>query len=293
MRHTAVIVDSSAALPLATRNHYHIYEVGVPILFGKETYIGGRDIKTLGQLVDMIKEKNVLPTTSQPTPGEWEQVLNEAKAAGYTSAIIITLSSGISGAFQTAHLVAEEYEGLDQVAVIDSHLTNMGAGEQALLAASLAEEDRPVDEIVDAVKDLQSTLQVRFVVNDISHLQRTGRLSRGQALIGGLLNIKPLLSFDVQGEGKIGAIGKARKMSGAFREIKEAFADSLAHADYPVRAYVVDGNNPKLGDKWLKDLQAEFPAVQFERASMDPVIGVHTGDGGMALIWSRDWKDMV
>ncbi|CAH1856821.1 DegV family protein [Convivina intestini] len=293
MQKIAVIVDSSAALPAEKRNHYHIFQVNVPILFGQETYLGDRDIHNLGQLVEMIKERKELPTTSQPTPGQWEEVLNEAKSAGYKEAVIITLSSGISGAYQTAKLVADDFDGLDDVQVWDSRLTNMAAGEQAILASVLASQGADMSAILAALGELRASTDVRFVVNDISHLKRTGRLSRGQALIGGLLNIKPLLAFDVNGEGKIGAVGKARKMSGARKEIQSAFNQYLSQVDYPVRAYVVDGNNPKLGDKWLKEFKQEYPAVAFERSSMDPVIGVHTGDGAMALIWTRDWESMV
>ena len=124
-------------------------------------------------------------------------------------------------------------------------------------------------------------------------MQRTGRLSRGAALVGGLLNIKPILSMDVQDEGKIGAVGKARKMSGALKEIKETLRQSLAEVDYPVRAIVVDGNDAKLGDKWLKDLQAEYPTVKFERGVLGAFIGVHTGDGAMGVLWAHDWEDLI
>ncbi|CAK1221574.1 DegV family protein [Fructobacillus cardui] len=290
---TAVIVDSSAALPAEIRRSYGIEEVSIPILFGQETYMGGQDLTSLADLVELMTKKDVLPTTSQPSPAEWEQALNQAVQAGYTEAIIITLSSGISGALQTAKLVADGFDGLEEILVVDSKLTNMGQASQALLAAKLAEKGCTLVEIDQALAAFREDLGVRLVVNDISHLKRTGRLSRGQALIGGLLNIKPILSFDIVGDGKIGAVGKARKMSGAKEQIQEAFEDYLRAADFPVRAYIIDGNNAKLGDKWLKDFQAKYPTVAFERASMDPVIGVHTGDGAMAVIWSHDWQDMA
>lgn len=287
---TVVIVDSSAALPAEIRNSYSIIEVSVPILFGQETYFGGKDLTSLAELVQLMDEKKILPTTSQPSPAEWEQALNQAQTAGYNQAVIITLSSGISGAYQTAKLVADDFDGLDDILVVDSKLTNMGQAAQALIAATLAKEGKSLDEISRALDEFKKDLGVRLVVNDISHLKRTGRLSRGQALIGGLLNIKPILEFDIMGEGKIGVVGKARKMSGAKGQIQEAFEAYLKEADYPVRAYIIDGDNHKLGDKWLKDFQAKYPTVSFERASMDPVIGVHTGDGAMAVIWSKDWQ---
>lgn len=290
MAKIAVITDSSAALPQGLRNSFSIIEVAIPILFGQETYLGGQDITSIAQLVDMMSNKKELPTTSQPSPAQWEVALNQAKDAGYDQAIIVTLSSGISGAFQTASLVAEDYDGLNRVEVVDSKLVNMGQAAQALLAAKLASENAGMDDILAKLADFRKHLGVRFVVNDISHLKRTGRLSRGQALIGGLLNIKPILDFDIEGDGKIGAVGKARKMSGAKDQIQEAFEAYLAKVDFPVRAYVIDGNNQKLGDKWLKDFSSKYPAVSFERAAMDPVIGVHTGDGAMAVIWSRDYQ---
>ncbi|MFC4761265.1 DegV family protein [Fructobacillus durionis] len=290
MAKIAVIVDSSAALPQSIRNSFSITEVSIPILFGEETFLGGKDITSVAQLVDMMSKKKELPTTSQPSPAQWEKALNEARDAGYDQAIIVTLSSGISGAFQTASLVASDYEGLDRVEVVDSKLVNMAQAAQALLAAKLAKEGADMDEILAQLADFRTHLGVRFVVNDISHLKRTGRLSRGQALVGGLLNIKPLLDFDIAGDGKIAAVGKVRKMSGAKDEIQKAFDEYLSKVDFPVRAYIIDANNKKLGDKWLKDFSAKYPAVTFERAEMDPVIVVHTGDGAMAVIWSRDYE---
>ncbi|GMA69814.1 hypothetical protein GCM10025879_10600 [Leuconostoc litchii] len=293
MSKIAVIIDSSSAMPTAVRNRYHIFQVNDPIIFGDEVYKETVDIHDLGELVKMMQDKKQLASTSQPAPGDWEEALNLAKASGYDQAILVTLSSGISGTYQTANAIAQAYDGMTDVRAWDSKIAVMGAGMQAILAAAMAEKGRSLDEIVLALEKLRETMDVRFVVNDISHLQRTGRLSRGQALIGGLLNIKPVLSMDVQDEGKIGAVGKARKMSGALKDIKETLHQSLAAADYQVRAYVIDGNNAKLGDKWLKDLRSEYPTVKFERGVIGAFIGVHTGDGAMGVIWAQDWETLV
>ncbi|MDF7637541.1 DegV family protein [Leuconostocaceae bacterium ESL0958] len=292
MTKTAVIVDSTAAIPLTKQHYYHIQEVPIPILFGQDAYLGNRDLHTVPELMQVMAEHKVLPTTSQPAPAAWEAALTQAKQDGYDQAVIVTLSAGISGAYQTASAVAAGFEGLP-VAVIDSHLTNMAEGAQALLAAALGEQGASLPAIEAAVADFQAHLGARFVVDDISHLKRTGRLSRGQALVGGLLNIKPLLAFDIQGDGKIGAVGKARKMSGALSIIRESFDDYLKQADYPVRAYILDANNDKLAEKWAKELTQAYPTVQFERYPMDPVITVHTGEKAMALLWSKDWTVMA
>ncbi|MBS9338701.1 DegV family protein [Fructobacillus sp. M2-14] len=293
MTKIAVIVDSSAALPQTIKNSYSIFEVSIPIIFGEETFMGGKDLQTVEQLLKVIEEKKLPGNTSQPSPAQWEAALTQAKDAGYEEALIITLSSGISGAYNTACLVAESFEGLNRIEVVDSKLINMAAGDQAILASKMSEAGKTMDEVLAAIENYKENLGVRLVVNDISHLKRTGRLSRGQALVGGLLNIKPVLTFDIPGDGKIAAIGKARKMSGAKELIQEAFEKYLAQADYPVRSYILDANDKKVGDKWMKDFQAKYPAVTFERGALDPVVAVHTGDKSMAIIWARDYNSYL
>ncbi|WP_288504121.1 DegV family protein [uncultured Leuconostoc sp.] len=293
MSKIAIISDSASTIPTTLRNRYHIFQVNDPIIFGDAVYKETVDVQGLGELVKMMKDKKMIASTSQPAPGDWEEALNDAKAAGYDAALIIPISSGLSGAFQTAQAVAAGYDGMADVRVWDSKFAVMGSGMQAVMAADMAEKGRSMDDIWAALTTLRETFDVRFAVNDISHLQRTGRLSRGAALVGGLLNIKPILSMDVQGEGKIGAVGKARKMSGALKEIKTALDQYLTQVDYPVRAVVVDGNNQKLGDKWLKDLQNEYPMVTFERGEIGAYIGVHTGDGAMGVLWARDWENII
>ncbi|MCT8389108.1 DegV family protein [Leuconostoc holzapfelii] len=293
MSKIAIISDSASTIPTTLRNRYHIFQVNDPIIFGDEVYKETVDIQGLGALVKMMKEKKMVASTSQPAPGDWEQALNDAKAAGYDAALIVPISSGLSGAFQTAQAVAASYDGMADVRAWDSKFAVMGSGMQAVMAAVMAEKGQSLDDIWSALTALRETFDVRFVVNDISHLQRTGRLSRGAALVGGLLNIKPILSMDVQDEGKIGAVGKARKMSGALKEIKTALDHYLTQVDYPVRAVVVDGNDPKLGDKWLKDLQNDYPTVKFERGEIGAYIGVHTGDGAMGVLWARDWETLI
>ncbi|MCO0832124.1 DegV family protein [Fructobacillus sp. W13] len=293
MTKTAVIVDSSAAIPQSIRNSYDIIEVAIPIIFGEETYMGGQDLQTVDQLMKIIDEKKMQGNTSQPSPAQWEQALNQAKDSGYEDAVIITLSSGISGAYQTAKLIAESYEGLNRIEVVDSKLINMAVFDQAVLVRKLSEAGKSMDDILAVLQDYRDNLGVRLVVNDISHLKRTGRLSRGQALVGGLLNIKPILTFDIPGDGKISAIGKARKMSGAKDMIQQSFEEYLAQVDFPVRSYILDAGAKKVGDKWLKDFQAKYPAVTFERGVLDPVVTVHTGNESMAIIWARDYTSYL
>jgi DegV family protein with EDD domain len=293
MSDIAVIVDSSGALSDEIRQQAGIFQVNVPIIFGTTTIKENEGIRTVAELTAKIEQDGVMPTTASPAPGDWEVQLDAAKAAGYTQALLLTISSGFSGGFQAATIAAQTYEGMNQVQAWDSKVTTLGLGWQALFAAKLAQNGADLETITQRLAEIRDQMQVRFVVNDISHLQRTGRVSAGAALIGGLLNIKPILAIDVDGEGKISAIGKARKMSGALKDVKTALADSLAQYDLPLRAAVIDGNNAALADKWQEELAAEFPDITFERGVLTPYIGVHTGDGAMGVLWTVDWEKLV
>lgn len=292
MRKIAIIVDSSAQIPDELLNQYEIYKVNNPIIFATEIFRDGVDIKSEAQLKELIDSRDEIPTTSQPSPGDWENILDKVAEDGYKQALLITLSSGISGTYQTACTIAETYEKMD-VYVHDSKITTMGQGMQAIFAAQLANDGNDIEDILTKIEVVRDNMEVRFVVNDISHLQRTGRISAGQALIGGLLNIKPILEIDPDKEGNIFAVGKARKMSGALKEIKAAIKQRLEKdSSQKLMAYVIDANNESLGEKWQKDLEAEFPEITFDRGSLGPFITVHTGDGATGVLWTIDPKSI-
>lgn len=293
MSDIAVIVDSSGALSDDVRQQTGIFQVNVPIIFGTTTIKENEGIRTVAELTEKIENEGVMPTTASPAPGDWEVQLDAAVAAGYTKALLLTISSGFSGGFQAATIAAQAYDKMTEVVAWDSKVTTLGLGWQALLAAKLAQNGSDLTAITQRLAEVRDQMQVRFVVNDISHLQRTGRVSAGAALIGGLLNIKPILAIDVDGEGKISAIGKARKMSGALKEVKTALSESLSQYDLPLRAAVIDGNNAALADKWRDELAEAFPEVTFERGVLTPYIGVHTGDGAMGVLWTIDWEKLV
>lgn len=288
MRKIAIIVDSSAQIPDDLLNKYEIYKVNDPIIFGTKVFRDGIDINSEAQLKELIDSRDEIPTTSQPSPGDWENILDIVAKDGYKEALIITLSSGISGTYQTACTIAETYEKM-KVYVHDSKITTMGQGMQAIFAAELANNDEDIATILNKIKIVRNNMEVRFVVNDISHLQRTGRISAGQALIGGLLNIKPILEMDPDKEGNIFAVGKARKMSGALKEIKAAIKQRVEKdPSAKLIAYVIDANNESLGEKWKKELETDFPEIKFKRGSLGPFITVHTGDGATGVLWTLD-----
>lgn len=281
-----IITDSSAYLDPQAAIDNQITVLPVTVIWGGKTYRDLIDISS-DEFYQRLATDSTLPTSSQPSVGETMQAVDSFIDQAYTDVIIITLSSGISGYYRSLIPYAQEEKRI-KVHVFDSKITCAGQAQMAILAAKLAKEGKSVEQILAALKDLQATMGLRFMVTNLSHLARTGRLSNASSFIGGLLKITPILSMDIMQEGKISAIGKERQEKRAFASIKRDFKQAISGLDYPLQATIFDAAAPAKKAQWLADLQAEFPQVRFESSIIGPVVGVHTGQGAVAIIWHKD-----
>lgn len=291
MKKTAVIVDSSSYINNLDLQKYHIYKIDDPVIFGQKVYHES-DWPDNADFYRQMREASVQPTTSQPSLADVEKTIQQVIDDGFQQAIIITISSGFSGTYQTAFSAAEKFADKLKIVAWDSKIACAGAGNQALMAARSAQAGVDFQTILDRLKEQRSTTDVFFVVDSIKHLQRTGRLSGGQALIAGLLSIKPILRIDTNKEGKIDAIAKERKMSGAWRYIAEHFdpvVKEYRQRGLKLRVSVVDANNPELSAEWMEKCKRQWPELVVERGIIGPLIGVHTGEKAVGFIWSADY----
>ena len=204
--------------------------------------------------------------------------------------IVITLSSGISSYYSTVHSIAEA-ETRIKVHPFDSKITCAGEADYAILAGRLVAAGADVDLIMHDLTDLQKTMDVRFMVDDLSHLKRTGRLSNAASFVGALLKIKPILSMDVQAEGHISAIAKERQTKRAYKHIQTDFDNLTKNMPYKIQCTIFDSLDPDKKAEWVKDYQAKFPKYEFNTSIIGPVVGVHVGQGTMAMIWCRELDD--
>lgn len=286
MTKIAVLVDSSSNLTAAEVAELKVFMVNAPIMAGESVYHENESWAELTAFYDLQRTSTVPLTTSQIEPGIWLEKFDEIAAAGYTDVFVVTISSGVSGTFDTVQSLAQTVDTIN-VHAWDSKIAAAGAGNQARLAAKMALAGHTVAEIRAALTELRASTQVLFVVDDIKHLQRTGRISGGTALIGSLLNIKPLLTFE---DGKIIAIGQERMMKRAWMHIKRDFAQAVRTATTPLLVSVIDANNGDLADQWAAEIEATYPhdQVRVVRGPIGPYISVHTGEKAMGFIWSAD-----
>lgn len=275
---TAVVTDSTAYIPKDLRDKLDIHMIPLSVIFGTETYREELEI-TASEFFEEVKNRE-LPTTSQPPVGEFVQLF-EQLSKDYDSVVSIHLSSGISGTFQGAVSAGEMVENID-VCVFDSEISAMVQGFYVLEAAQMAQEGKRPEEIMTRLEEMKKTLYAYFMVDDLSHLQRGGRLSSAQALIGSLLQVKPLLHFQ---DKKIVPFEKIRTRKKAMRRMVDLLAEASAGEQY--RAVIIHANREQEANEWKKELEAELPNVEFVISYFGPVIGTHLGEGSMGLGWVK------
>ncbi|MET3697660.1 DegV family protein with EDD domain [Bacillus oleivorans] len=277
---TVVVTDTTAYLPKELREQYNIQYIPLSVIFGDEVYREELEIH-VNDFYEMVKRSDRLPTTSQPSVGEFVELF-EKLAKDYDAIVSVHLSSGISGTYQGAVSAGNMVEGI-KVYPFDTETSCMVQGFYAIEAAKLAQQGAEPEQIVDRLEYLKKTEKAYFMADDLSHLQRGGRLSGAQALIGSLLQVKPLLHFV---DTKIVPFEKIRTRKKAMKRITELLGED-ANKGEPLQAVIIHANREDEAKEWMKELQQLYPNVEFMISYFGPVIGTHLGEGAMGLGWMK------
>ena len=196
-----IIVDSTTDLPEQTVRRVTV--VPLSIHFGEQQYVSGVDIDAR-KFYEMLVEGDVLPTTSQPTPYAFTQVFQEAVDAGDT-VVCITVSSKLSGTYQSACIAAADFPG--KVFVVDSLTVAIGGGILTEYALSLTDKGMDAEEIAWKLMQKREKVRLLALLDTLEYLKKGGRISSAVAFAGGLLNIKPVIAV---ADGEVKMLGKAR-----------------------------------------------------------------------------------
>jgi DegV family protein with EDD domain len=276
---TAVVTDSTAYIPKELREEYNIHMVPLNVIFGNEVYQEEVEISA-AQFYQEVKEKE-LPTTSQPPIGQIVELF-ERLSKDYDAIISIHLSSGISGTFAGAVTASTMVEGI-KVYPFDSEISCMPQGLYAIEAAKMALAGEEAEAIMSRLSELKKTARAYFMVDDLSHLQRGGRLSSAQAFIGSLLQVKPLLHFENK---VIVPFEKVRTRKKAMKRIVDLLGEDAAGGE-PFQAAIIHANREVEAIEWKEELESLFPNVEFSISYFGAVIGTHLGEGAMGMGWMK------
>ncbi|WP_040204208.1 DegV family protein [Neobacillus jeddahensis] len=276
---TAVVTDSTAYIPKELRDKWNIHMIPLNVIFGTEAYQEEMDLNA-SEFYEEVKTKE-LPTTSQPPIGQFVELFQQL-SRDYDAVISIHLSSGISGTYQGAITASTMVEGI-KVYAFDSEISCMVQGFYALEAAEWASRGEDVEAIMNRLEELKQTARAYFMVDDLSHLQRGGRLSSAQAFIGSLLQVKPLLHFENK---VIVPFEKIRTRKRAMNRIVDLLNEDASGGE-AYRAVIIHANREEEAKEWRNELSALYPNVEFTIGYFGAVIGTHLGEGSMGLGWMK------
>lgn len=280
MMKTAVVTDSTAYLTQEERELYNIHMIPLSVNLEEGTYEEEVTI-TANEFYDKVRGAKQFPKTTQPSVGKFVELYEEL-AKEYDDVVTIHLSSGISGTYQGALQAGAMVDGIN-VYGFDTEVACGPQGMYAIEAAKLAAKGATGEEILAHLNELKSTMSAYFIVDDLAHLQRGGRLSAAAALIGGLLQVKPVLHFV---NTKIEPFEKIRTRKKAMRRVEELLGEAVQKYG-ALQATVVHANCEEEARAWMEQLKAQFPSVEFKLTYFGPVIGTHLGEGSVALGWMK------
>jgi DegV family protein with EDD domain len=273
-----IVSDSTADIPLSLREELGIEMVPLKIHFGSETYLDAVTLQS-EQFYEKLKAASALPTTSQPSPLEFFEVYKKlAEEDPDVEIISIHLSSALSGTYQSAVLAGSMLEEQAKVHIVDSLSASYGIGALVVAAAEAAREGKSVAEILEVIRVLRANYHIYFLVNTLEFLQKGGRIGKASALFGSLLNIKPILSIDPDGE--VVAVERVRGQKKAMARIVELLGAGLSGR--PIHLNVAHSNNPEAAEQLRKLIEQQFEVSSVAYIALGPVIGTHAGPGTVA-----------
>lgn len=285
MGKVAVITDSNSGITQNQAEEYGIYVLPMPFYIDEKLYFEDITLtqeefyKKLGEGVDI--------KTSQPAPGDvldlWNKALKE-----YDEIVHIPMSSGLSSSCETAHMLAEDFDG--RVQVVNNQRISVTQKQSVLEAKKMAEQGESASAIKDVLEKYKMDSSIFITVDTLKYLKQGGRITPAAAAIGSVLNIKPVLQ--IKGE-KLDAFTKARGMKLAKKkmleavekELNENFGPSVNKEEVNIQAAYTGCREEAV--LWAEEIKERFPGHKFEMDPLSLSIACHIGYGALAIAWTK------
>ncbi|MBQ8057853.1 MAG: DegV family protein [Ruminococcus sp.] len=275
-----IIVDSTTDLIPSVKEK--VETVPLTVRFGDEEFIDGVTIDHK-MFYEKLIESDVIPTTSQATPSAFVPYFDKIKENGDT-AVVITVSSKLSGTYQSACIAAEDY---DNIYVVDSGSVTIGAGILVEYALSLSDSGLSAEEIADKLEEKKDSVIIVAMLDTLEYLKKGGRISAAVAFAGGVLNIKPVVSVE---KGEIKMLGKARgSKQGNNLLVQEIQKAGGVDFDRPLLLGYT-GLTDTLLKKYVEDSKALWAHAKsgLNSSVIGSVIGTHVGPGAVAVAFFKN-----
>lgn len=273
-----ILTDSTSDITNEQAIKKNITVVPLRVSFGNEEYKDGENL-TSEQFYEKLKNTNKLPITSQPSPEEFLLHFEEAKQKSDT-VIVITLSSKLSGTYQSA-LLAKNMCDYDNIYLVDSSTVTLGLKLLVDYAIVLRDQGKSAEDIINILEKEKNNISVLAVVDTLEYLKKGGRLSSTAAFAGTLLNIKPIIKVK---DGEVSMAAKARGTNSAFSKLK-ALIDDNGNIDFD-KPYTLGytGDRHTL-DPFLNFIESSYSLSDLPISTIGCTVGVHAGPGACGIAY--------
>jgi DegV family protein with EDD domain len=276
-----IVTDSTADIPADLREKFGIEMVPLKVHFGTETYMDAVDIQP-EQFYQKLTQAPALPTTSQPSPVDFLGIYKKLAAEEPGVEIIsIHLSAALSGTYQSAVLAKSLLEEKLDLTVVDSKSASYGFGMMVVKAAEAARQGKTKEEILALIDHVRRTESLFFLVDTLEYLQKGGRIGKASALLGSLLNIKPILTIDDEGE--INSVDKVRGQKKAMTRIIELLKERIPE-NRDVELVLFHCNARPAAEELGNLVKEHYHVVSELYTPLGAVVGTHTGPGTIAAL---------
>jgi DegV family protein with EDD domain len=272
-----IVADSTIDVPAALLEQYDIRTVPINIQFEQETYREGLDID---RPTFFAKLEECMPTSSQPSPGQFAEVYEPLVKEGH-SILAITITSKHSGTYESA-VLAKSMLPDAEIEVFDSLSISMGTGYQALAAARAAEQGQSMAEILQLLEEMRARTHLYFTPATMKYLQRSGRVGTLAAALSSLLKVMPVIRTH---DGVLEVCEKVRTRSKAIDRVVELTAEAVGTTE-PVNLAVIHAEVPDEAQALGARLEDEFNCPEMHVVDLACSLAVHGGPGIIGVISS-------
>jgi DegV family protein with EDD domain len=280
----AIVIDSTSDLPDCRERHANMRMVPLTVRFGDEELLDYEEI-TPERFYERLAGDPQPPRTAAPPPERFGACYRELlDTGGYEHVLSLHLSEALSATVSSARLAAGEFGG--RVTVVDTRTVSIGLALAALgLARQLEAGPCALADVVAEAEGFHRRSTLVFAFETLEFLQRNGRIGRGQALVGGLLGVRPLLTLV---EGEVEPLGRVRGHARLLAELERLLCEDT-RPDEPLRVGIAHAQAESIADDIAERVRSVRPQAEIELvAPLGAVVGTNTGPGGAGLVWARE-----
>jgi len=289
MNKVAIINDSAASIPEELIQKYGIQVIPLLSILSGKTYRDRIDLKTPGELFQLIEKSKARPTSSAPTPADYLEAYHQLSQKT-DSILCMSISSDLSMSFNSATQAKEmahsELPNID-IQVFDSRTTVGAYGFIVLAAAQAAASGQDITKVIEVAKDIQSKVTCMFIFDTLSYLAKSGRIGRAAALMGNMLSVKPIVEVP-PATGTVEPVTRVRTKSKAMQRLLEIVKQRVG-TTRPIHIMVEHTTSPKEAERLMQTVSSQFNCVEILSCEFNPVAALITGPGVLGLsFYSQD-----